>query len=168
MIDDGYKKCELGIVIICAVWREGETEENNNPKRMAYRLRNGPRKDYKELADGVKLPRERPRRVAEKLYPVEIVERSEEKVKVHYIGYDSCHDEWKEAGELEMYDGGLQLEPYVPLSLFTELRYLVKCALNSGSRRDPVVRIELAFDRVLFDGGLAKHGYMKNIVIRSN
>jgi len=26
---------------------------------------------------------------------------------------------------------------------------------------DPAVRIELAFDRVLFDGGLAKHGYMK-------
>ena len=128
---------------------------------MAYSLRNGPRKNYKKLGDGVKLPRERPKRVDETLYPVEIVERNEERVKVHYIGYDSSYDEWKEAGELEVYDGGFQLESYVPFSLYTELRYQIKRALNSGSRKDPAVRIELAFDRVLFDGGLAKHGYMK-------
>ena len=96
---------------------------------------------------------------------MEIVERNEERVKVHYIGYDSSYDEWKEAGELEVYDGGFQLESYVPFSLYTELRYQIKRALNSGSRRDPAVRIELAFDRVLFDGGLAKHGYMKKSVV---
>jgi len=82
-------------------------------------------------------------------------------VKVHYIGYDSSYDEWKEAGELEVYGGGFQLESYTPFSLYSELQYQIKRALNSGSRRDPAVRIELAFDRVLFDGGLAKHGYMK-------
>lgn len=56
MIDDGYKKRELGIVVICAVWRKGETE--TKPPREWHSLRNGPRKDYKELGDEVKLPRE--------------------------------------------------------------------------------------------------------------
>lgn len=80
---------------------------------------------------------------------------------MHYIGYDSSYDEWKETGELEVYGGGFQLESYVAFSLYSELQYQIRHALNSASRRDPAVRIELAFDRVLFDGGLAKHGYMK-------
>jgi len=32
MIDDGYKKRELGIVVICAVWRKGETETTKPPR----------------------------------------------------------------------------------------------------------------------------------------
>ena len=81
---------------------------------------------------------------------------------MHYIGYDGSYDEWKETGELEVYGGGFQLESYiVPFSLYSELQYQIKRALNSGSRRDPAVRIELAFDHVLFDGGLEKHGYVK-------
>ena len=46
--------------------------------RMAYILCNGPWKEHKELGDGVKFHRERLKQ-AEKLYPVEIVERNEER-----------------------------------------------------------------------------------------
>ena len=53
--------------------------------------------------------------------------------KVHYIGYDSSYDKWKESGELEVYGGGFQLESYIPFSLYSELRYQIKRALNSGS-----------------------------------
>jgi len=45
-----------------------------------------------DLAD-VKLPRAWPKTVEAKLYPVDIVEEEEDRVKVHYIGYDSAHDE---------------------------------------------------------------------------
>ena len=77
---------------------------------------------------------------------------------MHYIGYDGSYDEWKETGELEVYGGGFQLESYVPFSLYSEFQYQIKHALNSycGGRRDPAVRIQLAFDCLLFDGGLAK------------
>jgi len=110
VIDDGYKKSELGIVVICTVWRKGATETTKPPREWHIVSTMDLEKDYKELGDGVKLPRERPKRVEEKLYPVEIIERNEERVKVHYIGYNSSYDEWKEDGELEVYGGGFQLE----------------------------------------------------------
>ena len=53
------------------------------------------RVDYRQLAD-VRLP---PARVSRKrkarndLYPVDILERTD---RVHYIGYSSSHDEWKD------------------------------------------------------------------------
>ena len=52
---------------------------------MEYNLREVPRANYKDLAD-VKLPRARPQATESKLYPVEIVEEEEDRVKVHYIG----------------------------------------------------------------------------------
>ena len=63
-----------------------------------------------DLAD-MKLPRAWPKTVEAKLYPVDIVEEEEDRVKVHYIGYDSAHDEWKNREELEtLNDGGHELE----------------------------------------------------------
>jgi len=37
----------------------------------------------------------------QEIYPVEIVERERGRVKVHYVGYDKAHDEWKDEEELE-------------------------------------------------------------------
>ena len=38
----------------------------------------------------------------EDLYPIEIVDTdSEDKVKVHYIGYSDTFDEWKDLSEIE-------------------------------------------------------------------
>lgn len=72
---------------------------------MAYSLRAKPRKNYKEMAD-IQLPRSIRARNPEpedKLYPVEVVERDamNRRVKVHYLGYGTEYDEWKEDSEIE-------------------------------------------------------------------
>ena len=38
---------------------------------------------------------------AQKLYSVEIIEREDDRVKVHYVGYSSKYDEWKDKSEFE-------------------------------------------------------------------
>ena len=52
---------------------------------------------------------------------------------------------------------------YIKIFFFTihicrELRYQIKLALNSGSRHDPEVRIEIPFDPLIFAGGLQQVG----------
>ncbi len=42
----------------------------------------------------------------------------------------------------------------IPFHLHTELAFQIKLALNSSSRSEPDVRIEVPFDRYLFIGGL--------------
>ena len=71
---------------------------------MAYSLRTTEQKNYKEITN-VQVPQGR--RVLQKpakdeLYPIEIVERDDEqgKVKVHYLGYGECYDEWKPLEEI--------------------------------------------------------------------
>lgn len=44
---------------------------------MAYALRRKERHDYKELADGVKLPKARAKKVKDPLYEVEVLEKDE-------------------------------------------------------------------------------------------
>ena len=60
---------------------------------MAYNLRQGKKKNYKELSD-TKLPRARPVKpeVDDRLYQIE---EREEQVKIHYKGYSSKYDEWR-------------------------------------------------------------------------
>ena len=62
----------------------------------------------KELQRDVQVPRGRrtlQKPAKDELYPIEIVERDDEqgKVKVHYLGYRECYDEW------------ISLEEMVPL-----------------------------------------------------
>lgn len=125
---------------------------------MEYNLREVPRANYNDLAD-VKLPRARPQMTESKLYSVEIVEEEEDRVKVHYIGYDSAHDEWKKE-ELEILDDNKQgLERYQPYNFYEELLWQIKNALST--RRDIGVRIEMGFDAMLYQGGLKCLGYLK-------
>lgn len=49
--------------------------------------------------------------------------------------------------------------PSKPFHLHDELAYQIKRALCSTSRTGPEARIELPYDRFLFDGGLATCGY---------
>ena len=61
------------------------------------------RVNYRELND-VRIPRaERTRNTtSNELYPVHVVERQGAKrVKVHYVGYSSAYDEWRDESELE-------------------------------------------------------------------
>lgn len=66
-----------------------------------YSLRYQQKKNYKKLGD-TKLPKVRPTKTTEKLYELEILEEdtSTGKIKVHYIGYGSEDDEWREKEDI--------------------------------------------------------------------
>ena len=66
----------------------------------SYNLRKKERKDYKQLSD-LQLPRLRAKR-DDKLYNLDIVEEDvlTQRVKVHYIGYGSEDDKWRDKDEI--------------------------------------------------------------------
>ena len=119
-----------------------------------YNLRRTVSVDYKSLGEGVKIPR-CSRVTVDKLYPITVVEKDGAKVKIHYEGYGHEFDEWRNEGDIVLPQ---QPEVYKPFSLYQELAYQIKLALDSRGRRDPEVRIELPFDKVLFEGGLKQAG----------
>ena len=47
---------------------------------------------------------------------------------------------------------------YIPFELHHELTFQIKLSLKSDNRKDPDVRLELLFDKILFEGGLKKMG----------
>ena len=65
---------------------------------MAYNLRNQKRKNYRAL-ENPPLPRAQATRMkqSQRLYELEVVEEDDYtgRVKIHYIGYDSDCDEWR-------------------------------------------------------------------------
>ena len=136
---------------------------------MAYKLRQGQKKNYKDLAD-TKLPRARRsvKQSTDKLYAVEIVESNEDRVKIHYTGYSSKYDEWRahedivEPSSSEHCSG--HFEPYKPFDDHMQLAYAIKSSLFSGREKDPAVRIEVPFDRLLFQGGLKSAGKLVRVV----
>lgn len=130
---------------------------------MAYDLRSATDpstpKNYRELNE-LKLPRPERVKAVDKLYAVEVIEEDGDRVKIHYVGYEDRFDEWRQREELENWHdddehGGQQLETelYQPFDLHQELAYHIKSSLK-GSRKDPVIRIEMPFDHLLFNGGL--------------
>ena len=62
-------------------------------------LRNTERINYRKLSD-LKLPRALKVKSDDRLYPVEIVDREDHRVKIHYLGYDSSYDEWRERDDV--------------------------------------------------------------------
>jgi hypothetical protein len=66
-----------------------------------YDLRKQQKKDYKKLAD-TPLPRAKPVRKDDALYELEVLEEdtTNGKVKVHYTGYGSEHDEWRDKNDV--------------------------------------------------------------------
>ena len=119
---------------------------------MAYQLRERTPKNYKDLGD-VYLPQPSKRtKKDEELYPIEVVEEAEggERVKIHYVGWSEKYDEWRSLTDIV-----LPPSPYDPNR---ELAYKIKQSLNSGTRREPQVRIELAFDQLVYAGGLENRG----------
>lgn len=144
------------------------------------RLRSLKRVDYNELSD-IKLPREKKAKVAnskeadrDKLYPVEIVEQDDGngRFKVHYVGYSSQYDEWRDNSEVVSLDCEHTIQDSMsvpaseanvslvlaPFSLYNELSIKVKCALSSRRKENPSTRIDMPFDKLLFDGGLKACG----------
>ena len=124
----------------------------------------GNRVNYKELTKVI-LPRAVREKQETKLYSVNIVERNSTtyKVKIHYIGYDSCEDEWRNEGDIvdlsEAQPSHLLSSNY---SLYQELALLIKTSLRSPSRENPEVKICTGFDKLQFDGGIQKLGTLKH------
>ena len=101
------------------------------------------------------------------LYPIEVIDEDSTRFKVHYVGYSNCYDEWKDKEEIvDISDGdsevaGGELQRF---SLYLELGSKIKAALNSSRKESPVIRIDMPFDRLEFDGGLGRLGTAKRNV----
>ena len=136
---------------------------------MAYNLRRErPKVNYKALLEE-KLPKVTGGRVSrqtDKLYPVEVVDTDGSKVRIHYVGYADHHDQWREAEEVESLDTSVceEAERYTPFDPHRELAFQIKASLDSGHRKAVDVRLDMPFDRLLFNGGLKQ----KAVHIRSS
>ena len=128
--------------------------------------------NYRELTS-VKLPKARKTSSKDTLYPIEVVEMDGSRARIHYVGYNSSDDEWRDLSELVTipHHGRnitIRDTPIQPYSLYNELRIKIKQALvcHSG-KTSPSVTIDMGFDYLLFKGGLqavgvAKHNTHKN------
>ena len=122
-----------------------------------YDLRPREKKNFRELSD-IKLPRasrQSSKWNADELYTIEIIEEREDEVKIHYVGYSSKHDEWRNREEIVQLSTN-QPERYRPFDFHDQLAYAIKSALVSHRDKDPAVRIEIPFDLLMFQGGLKK------------
>ena len=121
--------------------------------------------NYREMVE-IKLPK-KSRSKDKDLYAVDVVDDNDGqgRVKIHYVGYSSSHDEWRDETELVSIDpqpsehsmetdcNGIM---YALFSLYNELGSRIKSSLMSRRKESPTVRIELPFDiKVLFEGGLS-------------
>ena len=78
----------------CLKRRDGRTRTNGE----TFSEKHGAIK-YRKLSD-LKLPRALKVKSDDRLYPVEIVDREDHRVKIHYLGYDSSYDEWREQDDV--------------------------------------------------------------------
>ena len=106
--------------------------------------------------------------VDSELYRIRVVEENGDKVKVHYIGYSKKYDEWKNKDELvslEKDNSDITPQPstWQPYSLYRELANKIKANLHSSRKESPAVKIDMPFDRLLFEGGLARLGIEKRV-----
>lgn len=105
------------------------------------------------------------------LYAVEVLEEDSTKCRVHYVGYDSCYDEWKDKDEIvdcyEPCDEDSKTatsDKIFRFSLYDELSVKIKSSLNSSRKESPIVRIDMPFDKIEFDGGIRCCGHVKRSV----
>lgn len=130
---------------------------------MEGRRRSKIRVDYRQLAD-IKLPRTPKKMRKPELYPIK---RDGARAKVHYIGYSSSHDKWKDNRELELISEAetAETEPpqrvpthFQPFSLYKGLHVKIKLGISCGRKSSPSVRISMSFDILQFNGGIKQCG----------
>lgn len=138
------------------------------------RLRDRPRANYKEPSESdiPLLKPKKPKSSKSDVFPIEVVDEDATRVKVHYLGYSHSHDEWKPKQDIINLDGdddlvGADEEPgglVERFSLHQDLSSKIKAALNSGRKDSPVVKIDMPFDQVEFNGGLCVCGKKKRFL----
>ena len=83
------------------------------------------------------------------LYDIEIVDEDEEsdRVRIHYVGYSSEYDEWRNRSEIVVRPPQTVIPPRVdPVNFsFSNLLCAIKKQLKP-SREDPTIRIQLPFE----------------------
>ena len=43
------------------------------------------------------------------LYPVDIIEKQDSRIRIHYVGYEDHFDEWKDEAELEVLEQDVEV-----------------------------------------------------------
>ena len=96
------------------------------------------------------------------LYPVEIVSTATDRpgyVRVHYVGYSSTFDEWKPCDDVVTTELSATVDEEFDVN--RELAFKLKSSLVSQRRSNPLVKIEMGFDKRAFDEGLKILGHLK-------
>ena len=121
-----------------------------------------------------------------RLCKVKILARNDSKglVKVHFVGYNRCYDQWMSIDELERLPGDESLAVQGPMqrsqqyqaptvascgpfqdmervSSFDfnqELASRIKSRLKSSTKENPQISIKFPFDELIFKGGLGQAG----------
>ena len=128
------------------------------------RLRAEKQVNYREVND-VCLPRaERAHNTTcNGLFPVCVLEKEDTHVKIHYVGYLSVHNEWREESELESLEASeashsegrsCGRSSFYPFSLSKNLMIKIKQLLSCSRRSSPTLKIVVPFDAIQFNGGL--------------
>ena len=114
--------------------------------------------NYKQLYF-TKLPRakrvrkQKPNDSCDELFSIEILQREDQRVQIHYIGYDEKYDEWKDETEIEcLSKNEAEAESvgacYKPLSPYDILRLRIKRAMTCSRKDSPSVKITMPFDNL--------------------
>ena len=118
--------------------------------------------NFKELVD-IKLPKAKKTKEARndsQLYDIEVLERDPrtQSVKIHYIGYSARHDEWRPVSDIID-------KPMKQDTPHAELASRIKSSLTSSRKNSPEVRIEIPFDKGLYDSNASLKAKGKEVKI---
>ena len=118
--------------------------------------------NFKELVD-IKLPKAKKTKEARndsQLYDIEVLERDPrtQSVKIHYIGYSAGHDEWRPVSDIID-------KPMKQDTPHAELASRIKSSLTRSRINSPEVRIEIPFDKGLYDSNASLKAKGKEVKI---
>ena len=92
---------------------------------------------------------------------MEVVENDSE-AKVHYTGYGSSDDEWKDESDIGDFTQAQPVHLITPaFNLYQQLTLKIKMSLQSSRKGNLEVRIVMDFDKLQFDGGIKQVGLLK-------
>ena len=80
-------------------------------------------------------------------------------VRIHYLGYSSRYDEWRAVSDLVELDTPCTLKEEYGFD--QDLAQKITTSLSSQRRASPVVKIEMMFDKNVYEKGLKKKGKLK-------
>ena len=129
--------------------------------RMAQHHKRNYRVDYRALANGPQLPRKKQSLKKEKwstskLYPLEVLDAKLDNdiplVIVHYIGWDSRYDEWRQLGEVvNIPQEYICSSPEATTLSYLQLGTLIKENLHIQRKTDSLVTIHMPLQKEAFE-----------------